>query len=208
MITTTAKTTQWFTELDGKTLFHKAIATVEKSSTPPFAGHLEPYQKVHRCNCVHDAGNPPLPGGFTGAFAFEDKIMRHWSFPKEKDKHFSYRQIDQELIRQKIVNQFGQTMLVWQIMLDGYVSEDGQFYYFRLSHAGGNFAGCEVDYYVDFNPDTQILTLHVREKLYREKYKRYQFDFELQNAKTPRTSYSQPHGASETQSVFVPVPAK
>ena len=96
----------------------------------------------------------------------------------------------------------GYTTLDWDITIDGFVSRDGQYYYFDLSYEGGNFVGCEKDFYVDFDTVTQRLTLHVREKLYRDKYKRYQFDFVIEDDKMPSLKS---RGEGEIRSIFVPV---
>lgn len=202
-VMTTVKTADWVSEIDGKTYIHTANASIEQSNTPPFAEHLEPYQKTYLCNCVIESQNP-MPGGYTGGFAYGHDIVRYWNIPAEENKPFVFRTVNQKLVRQTVVNQFDKTTLDWYISIDGCTSEDGRLYYFHLGHIGGNFAGCEVDHYVEFNPSTKILTLHVREKLYRGKHKRYRFDFELQNAENTSPIS---RGEGEMQSVFVPISA-
>ena len=201
--TTTVQEIKWVTEIDGKTFVHKVGPIIEKKGMPPFAEHLEPYQKIYQCNCVLNSEDQQLPGHVGGGFAYGDKIVRHWQIPMEENIPFSFRSVDrQTLIRQKVENIHGHTTLDWSITISGSLSEDARYYYLSLGYQGGNFAGCDIDKYIDFNPATKILTLRVREKLYRGKYKRYQFEFELQDDKTP-TQYSR--GEGEIQSIFVPL---
>ena len=70
-----------------------------------------------------------------------------------------------------------------------------QFY-----HRGGNFAGVDIDYYADYHPETQRLTLHVRQKLHWQQYKRYKFEFELQDDPAPKRIY---YGGEGIPSRFV-----
>jgi len=202
---TTVTETQWISDVGGirgssKTV-KPSLVMIETRDTPPFAAHLEDYQKKYRCNCVVDTEEQVHQGGYGGAFGY-GKTWRYWSLPKEEGIPFSFRSIEQTLIRQKVVNQFGHTTLDCNFRIDGCVSGDDKYYYFSLGLDGGNFAGCDVGYYVDFDTVTQRLTLHVRQQLYRGKYKRYQFDFELQDNPVP-SPYSR--GEGEIRSVLVPV---
>jgi hypothetical protein len=74
----------------------------------------------------------------------------------------------------------------------------------KLGYNGGNLAGCVIDYYADFDTDIQRLTLHVRQKLHRGKYTRYQFEFELQEDPIPPPQATTV-GVAEIRCVFVPV---
>ena len=178
-----------------------ASAVTETRDMLPFAAHLENYQQIYLCNCLVDS-DEQVKGGMGGGFAYgKDKVF-HWRLPSQDNEPFSFRRVDQTLIRQRVVNMMGHTTLDCRITINGYLSEDGKHYYLNLSHLGGNFANCDVDYYAEYDSDTQRLTLHVRQKLYRESYKRYQFEFELQDNPAPSRIY---YGEQEIPSMFVPV---
>jgi len=107
----------------------------------------------------------------------------------------------QSLLRQRVVDRSGHTTLDCHIRIDGFLSEDGRHYRIHLSVLGGNFAGTDFASNADYDPDTQRLTFNVRQKLYREPFKRYQFEFELQDNPAP----SRQHHEWEIPSMFVPV---
>ena len=176
-------------------------AVAETRDMLPFAAHLEDYQKKYLCNCVVDS-DEQVKGGMGGGFAYGSQKVFHWRLPSQDDVPFSFRRVDQTLIRQRVINMMSHTTLDCNITINGYLSEDGKHYYLHLSHLGGNFANIDLDYYADYDPDTQRLTLHVRQKLYREPYKRYQFEFELQDNPAPSRIF---YGEREIPSMFVPV---
>ncbi len=143
----------WYNVIDGRTFSLKPMVTTEtEENVEPFAEHLEPYQKIYRCNCELAPGEQILSSDFGGGFAY-GTVQRHWKIPNSDTPSFRLRTIDQTLIRQVVTNQFkfDQTKLAWNIHIDGYLSEDAKYYFLHVSHTGGNFANCEVDYYVDFD---------------------------------------------------------
>jgi len=207
LMMTTVQESLWTAEIGGKEITVIPVSVItEGRDIPPFTEHLEDYQKRHCCNCIIDSQDQIQPGGFTGGIGIGGKWY-YWGFPKNHGTPFSFRSFGhhgQTLIRQRVTNQFGfkHSELDWRIVVDGYLSEDGQHYYLSLRHDGGNFADHDVDYYAEFDTETQRLTLHVRQKLYREKYKRYQFEFEVQDNPTPSHIS---RGEGEIQSLFVPI---
>ena len=179
IMATTVRGTHWVTNVHGNEIRVQPVSVVtEDRNTPPFAAHLEESQKRRLDNQVQD-----------------------------RDEHTSLRlrtfgPHGQPLIRQKVFSQFGHITLDWQIYIDGWVDDSGSCYHLWVSHVGGNFAGCDTDYYIDFDAETQRLTLHIRQQLYRGAYKRYQFEFELQDNPMPSRFMGY---EGEIPSIFVPV---
>jgi len=179
---TVVEKTHWTTIVNNAEITVPFSMITEEKDTPPFAAHLEGSRKHHLfCDCLGECQTP-------------------WIGP------YSVRSVrDQNLIRQRVINILGHTTLDWNITIDGFVSEDGKHYQLFSSVNGGNFAGTYWDFYADYNPDTQRLTLNVRQKLYREPFKRYQFEFELQDNPAPDTRFKLNHVEWERPSMFVPV---
>ena len=206
-------TDEWTVEIGGKSMPVSPKVTIETKDTPEFASHVIPPFGVHSkrflCNCVVDSDDQMEGGLFGGGVGIGDDVF-HWRLPLPDDAASRLRFLGSNttLIRQKVeyqglINQIDSHLaLDWRITIFGYLSEDGKYYYLELSHDGGNFANTEIDYYADYNPETMRLTLHIRQKLHWEGYKRYQFEFDLQENPTPeRISY----GDRELPSIFVPV---
>ena len=201
---TTVKMAIWQVEIDGKKMMISSSSVVETRGITPFAAHLEDYQKIYMCNCVVDS-DEQIRGGFGGGAGYGSKMFR-WRLPSQDGVPFSFRHVNhQTLISQKVTNKLGDITLDWRVTLNGWLSEDGKHYFLQLGRLGGNFYGTDIDYYADYDPDTQRLTLHVRQKLYREPYKRYQFEFELQDNPAPMLISSNNYGESAIPSMFVPV---
>ena len=207
VMATTVSHTRWTQNTDGREMRILPVSVIaEGRNTPPFAEHIDYAQRRFRYNCKVDPDTFDSDA-FQKIYGFvKDGIERHvWAFPKNNDVPFRFRSLGphgQTLIRQSVFSQFGVIILDWKIHIDGYVSEDGSHYLFWLRHDGGNFYGCDIEYYVDFNVETQRLTLYIRQKLYRGKHKRYRFEFELQDNPVP-SRYSL--GEGEIRSVFVPI---
>ena len=201
---------EWFVTIDGKQIPVSLQVVEETKEMPPFMTHLEEYQKVgYFCNCIVDSADQ-IPGGMGGTFSHGSRGSQknyYWRLPLPDDPPFRLRHVEHALICQNVTYQWSShSTLDWRIEIEGFLSDDGKYYYLRLSRIGGNFAITEVDYYVDYNPETMRLILHVRQKLPREKFKRYQLEFELQDNPAPtgrtRSYYG---GEPAIPSMFVPV---
>jgi len=206
-------TDEWTVVIGGKQMPVSPQVTIETKDSPEFASHVIPpfgdHSKRFLCNCVVDSNDQMEVGAFGGGVGI-GKDSFYWRLPLQDGtaSRLRYLGSNTTLVRQKVeyqglIDQIDSHLaLDWRITIDGYLTEDGKYYYLALSHDGGNFADIEIDYYADYDPETMRLTLHVRQKLRWEGYKRYQFEFELQENPTPeRISY----GDREIPSVFVPV---
>lgn len=188
---TTVKTSVWTAEIDGTMKPISPEVVVETKDMTPFAAHLEGWQKKYLCNCIVES-NEQVEGGYGGAFGY-GKTWWYWRLPSPDDVPFRMRHVlpAQTLIRQRVTYKLGNDhfRLDWCITIYGWLSEDGKYYFLQTGHLGGNFAGIDIDYYADYHPETQRLTLHVRQKLHWQQYKRYKFEFELQDDPAPKRIY-------------------